>query len=537
MSLSDLVEFGQVGHPLARMPVRDPGRGIDMSTGALGQGLSFACGLAVAARRLDRSSRVFTLLGDAECTEGQTWEAAMTAGRLGLRNVVGLLDANGHGSVIAVDRVAWTARWAAFGWNVVDVDGHDVGAIAEVLRDTRDVSAPSMVILHTTKGRGLLPPLEGSSSLSSEADPAFMPPFDLDADWARAKQAIERISRPIDAVEPASVTAGQPTRARVLRDLRGLTPGASALTKQVGGDLAVEITAVPTLMLAPDAIRNSGLLQRMREIGSWSFDNPKSNILECAIAEQDAASLAAGAAAGGLRPVLFSMEGFYWRMLDQIRESIAFQRLPVILVGTSGGLGDPLGPMVQSDRLLAVLTQMLDIEIFEASDANWAKLLFAECVAAARPCYLRLPHEPAVVMERLEVLAGTDLADGCDVAVEVDDPDITIVTAGSMVSVARETATTVERRGMRCRVVDVFGLSRFARLDDRIRQRFVAAKVLSVSLHNAPSTVLGRFLPRTGLAIGVDGYGMSGWPVSKLYDAAGLTADAIAARILNAADR
>ncbi|MFD8609660.1 thiamine pyrophosphate-dependent enzyme [Streptomyces sp. NPDC059631] len=533
--------FGQVGHPVPRMPVRGAVPGMEMSSGALGQGLSYGAGLALADRRAGRATRTFVILGDGECTEGQVWEAAMTASRLGLRNLIALVDANGSGSVIKLPREQWAARWEGFGWRTVSVDGHDLGAITAALREDSD--RPTAIILNTVKGFGLSAEVEGSNTLSADVAAEHLPGWDAAALIDAALEAIDRyfphapVRRRGQAV-PAAVPAARPGRAELLAKVTSYEAGASVVAKKaLGGELAVELAGLPMLWMAPDAIRNSGLLARMEEVGSWDWDTPQADVLQCAIAEQDAASLAAGAASAGLWPVLFSMEGFYWRMLDQVRESVAFPKVPVLLVGTSGGLGDPLGPMVQSDGCLAALAAINDLEIFEAADINTAKLLALEALSTGRPAYLRLPHEAVPVRHTLEELAARPLHEGVLTLVDQPDPDLVILTAGAMRERAIEAGQVLsDQDRRRVRVLEIISPSRFTALTPGRLRELVPAHAAAVSVHNAPSSVLGNLLPhsRGGIGetrIGVDTYGIAGWPQEALYEAAGLTTDAIADRI------
>jgi len=554
--LANLVEFGQVGHGLPRMPTRSPEHGIDMSTGALGQGLSFACGMAVGLRRSGSSGRAFAVLGDGECTEGQTWEAALSASRHGLRNVVALLDANGSGSVIKLDPASWARRWESFGWHVHDVAGHDVEQIRDALSATQPAIAPSIIVLRTVKGMGLLRPMAGSNELSGEVDRKYIPEFNLEQAVSAALEVVDqhypdaarrRAGDPIHGTGPARgpapahgddrAPAASPLsdRKKVLALMNGTPAGDLVSVKQVGGPLAEDLAGSPVMLMSPDAIRNSGILPRMLQAGAWSYDNPQSNVMQCPIAEQDTASMAAGLAAVGLRPLVFSMEGFYWRMLDQIRESICFPGLPVVLVGTSGGIGDPLGPMVQSDTCLLALSSLLRLTVFEAADVNWARLLCAEALAAGVPSYIRLPHEPVPVRDDLSDIADLDLSDGAWPILDQPRPDVTLVTAGAM----RETALAVaarlaEEHGCAVRVVEVYCISRFRDLPADRKARLVRPGRLTASIHNAPAQVLGAVLPPGAVAIGADGFGHSGWPLSRLYEEAGLGVAAIAARLRKA---
>lgn len=536
----ELAGFGQLGHPVPRMPQRGALAGIHMSTGALGQGLSFGVGAALADRRAGRSRRTFVMLGDGECTEGQVWEAAMTAARLGLRNLVALVDANGSGSVIELAREEWSARWRGFGWHTREVDGHDVTAIAEALRTAPETTQPMVIILETIKGKGLRPPAEGSNTLSAETSPEYLPTWDTETLIADALAVIDRhhpgaATRRTGPNSPNRIVQDRPLveREELLTRLSGHPVGTQPVAKKaLGSDLAVQLAGLPVLWMAPDAIRNSGLLDRMTDIGSWHWDTPGADVLQCAIAEQDAASLAAGAASAGLLPVLFCMEGFYWRMLDQIRQSIAFPQLPVLLVGTSGGLGDPLGPMVQSDGCLAALAALPGLEILEAGDINTATVLAVEALTSGRPAYLRLPHEAIPVRHDLAELAGRSTTDGVWTLQDAAAPQVVIATAGAMRQVALDTAEHLHTHHVRVRVLEIISPTRAARLDPQRRAELFPPDAVAVSVHNAPSAVLGSLLPPGALAVGVDDYGISGWPLVDLYQAAGLTANALTDRIL-----
>lgn len=131
-------------------------RGIDFSTGSLGQGLSIATGAALAARLDGSERRVFALLSDAECDEGSTWEAVMFAAHHQLGNLVAIVDSNGQQAlgrtrdVLSLDPLA--RRWRAFGWDVHEVDGHDVQALHDVI-DGLDRGLPHVLVANTTFGK------------------------------------------------------------------------------------------------------------------------------------------------------------------------------------------------------------------------------------------------------------------------------------------------------------------------------------------------------------------------------------------------
>lgn len=142
------------GHPDPKVP------GIEVSTGSLGHGLPVGVGMALAAKRRNAGHRVFVVLGDGECNEGSVWEAAMSAAKHKLDNLIAMVDYNkqqSYGSTYEVlDLEPFAAKWQAFGFAVKEVDGHDVAALQRVLADVPFVSGkPSAIICHTVKGKGV----------------------------------------------------------------------------------------------------------------------------------------------------------------------------------------------------------------------------------------------------------------------------------------------------------------------------------------------------------------------------------------------
>jgi transketolase len=158
--VSELKRFRHVESFLEGHPCRKTVPGVDVSTGSLGQGLSIACGLALAGKLDRKGYRVYAVLGDGECQEGQVWEAAMAAGHYKLDNLCAIVDRNSlqidgtTEEVMGIEPIA--DKWAAFGWNVLTIDGHDIAAIIKALDDADILKgAPTVIIAHTTKGKGV----------------------------------------------------------------------------------------------------------------------------------------------------------------------------------------------------------------------------------------------------------------------------------------------------------------------------------------------------------------------------------------------
>jgi transketolase len=134
--------------------------GIEANTGSLGQGLSIACGMAAGLRIDGRSSRVYCVVGDGEMAEGQIWEAAMAASFYRLDNLTGILDRNGLQATGPIEQRFNTnpvaEKWRAFGWQVSEIDGHDMRSILQALDQADQAGGkPKMIIARTVKGAGI----------------------------------------------------------------------------------------------------------------------------------------------------------------------------------------------------------------------------------------------------------------------------------------------------------------------------------------------------------------------------------------------
>lgn len=156
----ELMKLRKLGAMLQGHPDMKGTPGVDMSTGSLGQGISTAVGMALAAK-LDKSERrIFTLLGDGELNEGLVWEAAMCAAHYELDNLVAILDFNGlqidgkNEDVMDISPV--DEKFASFGWNVIPVDGHDVDALLAAFETAKACkTGPSILLAKTIKGKGV----------------------------------------------------------------------------------------------------------------------------------------------------------------------------------------------------------------------------------------------------------------------------------------------------------------------------------------------------------------------------------------------
>lgn len=156
----DLMMLRRLGSHLQGHPDSKVTPGVEVCTGSLGQGLSMAVGMALGLRLDGKPNRVYALLGDGELQEGQVWEAAMAAGHYKTDNLCALVDANGLqidgevAKVMGVDPIA--DKFKAFGWNTIEIDGHDIAAIASALEQAAAAKGkPTVIVARTVKGKGV----------------------------------------------------------------------------------------------------------------------------------------------------------------------------------------------------------------------------------------------------------------------------------------------------------------------------------------------------------------------------------------------
>lgn len=158
--VDDLITLRRIDSHLQGHPDMNQTPGVEMSTGSLGQGLSVACGMAIAAKMDEADWRVYALLGDGEIEEGQIWEAAMTAVHRKLDNLTIFVDWNGlqiDGPVTEVKSMENIGdRFAAFGWHVIEADGHDIPEIMDAIDEAHQTTGrPTAIIARTVKGKGV----------------------------------------------------------------------------------------------------------------------------------------------------------------------------------------------------------------------------------------------------------------------------------------------------------------------------------------------------------------------------------------------
>jgi transketolase len=355
----DLAQLRQIdsdleGHPTPRLPF------VDVATGSLGQGLGVGVGLALGARMLGTEARVFVLLGDGEMAEGSVWEAAQMASHEKLDNLVALVDVNGLGqsgpTMLGHDLKAYQRRFAAFGWRVNVIDGHDMKQVTVALRRaTRGRGAPTAIVARTVKGKALGPDVEGKEGWHGKPLPAEI-----------AERVIASLERGLHHLPPPPIRrprrrAGK-TTLPAPQPIAGKPPVGEIATRQAYGEALVRLgESDPRVRVLDGDVKNSTYAEKFK-------DRFPDRFVEGWIAEQNMVSTAAGLGAQGLVPFVSSFACFLERAADQVRMA-GISRANVKLCGSHAGvsIGED-GPSQMALEDLAMFRAIPEAVVFYPSD-------------------------------------------------------------------------------------------------------------------------------------------------------------------------
>ncbi|MBN1492152.1 MAG: transketolase [Phycisphaerae bacterium] len=449
------------GHP-------NPAEGFpffDAATGSLGQGLSIGAGLGAAAKLAGSDKRIFVIIGDGESREGQIWEAADFIVDHKLTNVTAIFNCNGQGQADYVSpqqsAATLTKKLLAFGWDVKEIDGHDVDAIDAVLSAAVGAK-PLAVIARTVKGWGVSAlQTEGNHGKPLTADQIPAAEADLDAMYAKLNVP-HTVDKTLTPPRPKAIAA------RVAKPIT-LPPFADAM-REYGQGSALEKRKFSTrraygVALAALGKADERIVALDGDVSNSTFANifakafPK-RFFECKIAEQNLISAAAGMAAAGYIPFASSFAKFLARGYDQI-EMASITRANIKLCGSHSGVSLAAdGPSQMSLPDMAFFRSFTETDdgsdrpacvVFHPADAIAAYHCTALAANLQGMCYVRT-HRPDVgfiydANTAFEVGGSHQLVMGSA---------LTIVSSGYMVTVCREAVEQLAAAGVKCTLIDAY---------------------------------------------------------------------------------
>ncbi len=336
-------------------------KGVESSSGSLGQGLSVSVGDALAARLDNKNYRVYCLMGDGEQQEGQIWEAAMEACHYRLDNLCGIIDKNRlqidgcTDDVMCIDPLA--EKYRAFGWDVIEIDGHNMEEILGAFKEAKETKGkPSLIIAHTTKGKGV-DFMEDVCGWHGKAPTIEQMKDGLKQLGLDTKLPVEKLLQKATAYQE-----------KITRELEAKQPKFSRdYFWNAQEDMKVEL--VPTRMGFGNALAEHGDDPRVVCLGADISDSitisqfykehPQrtERWLSMGIAEQSGTCVAAGLAKEGKLPV-FGTYGVFasGRNLDQLRTTVCYGNFNVMIAGAHGGVS--VGPDGATHQALEELFQM-----------------------------------------------------------------------------------------------------------------------------------------------------------------------------------
>jgi transketolase len=426
------------GHPTPRLPW------IDAATGSLGQGLPIGLGLAMAARLDGSPRRTFVLCGDSEMAEGSMWEAAEHAAHAGLGSVTALIDVNRLGQRGPTrhgwDLSAYTRRFAAFGWDTVEVDGHDLAAIDAALRQaTASADRPTAVIARTVKGKGV-PELEDVVSHHGKAvdDPAAA----IEALGGVTQRTFSPPAPPTVPARDAVVVAG----AGEDRPRPTWPVGTDVATRDAYGATLAWLGGQRDRLVALD-----GEVSNSTRADAFAKAYPE-RFVEAYIAEQNMLGMAIGLARSGWRPYVSSFAAFLLRAYDFTRMA-PVSMADLTVVGTHAGVEiGPDGPSQMGLEDLAAMRAVAGATVFYPCDANQTAALVELVADQPGVSYLRLTRgdRPVVYGPDERFTVG-----GSRVLRSSEEDRVTVVVAGVTL---HEALAAVDADGLPATVIDAYSV-------------------------------------------------------------------------------
>jgi transketolase len=424
------------GHPTPEIPW------VDVATGSLGQGLPIAVGIALAGARLEQADfRVWTLCGDSELAEGSMWEAFEHAGYIGLDNMIAVVDVNRLGqrgpTMHEWDTSSLAARASACGWDVQEIDGHDVEAIDAAYARAVEVERPAAIFARTKKGRGV-------AAVEDQENAHGKPLTD-------PREAIEELggerSLRVDVQAPAEAPSYEVAPAEAEEPAYEL--GEKVATRSAYGDALAWLGSVDEKVVALDGeVGNSTYAER------FAAKHPD-RFFEMYIAEQQMIAAATGLQVRDWKPFASSFGAFLSRAYDFIRMA-AVSDADLKLCGSHVGvsIGED-GPSQMALEDIASLRAVFGSVVLYPCDANQTVQLLDAMRQHRGISYMRTTRGATPVL--YEAGEGFEIGGSRTVRSSEDDA-VTLVGAGITLHECLAAADELAERGIAARVIDLYSV-------------------------------------------------------------------------------
>lgn len=566
MDMDQLRNFRQMGARTAGHPEYGHAKGIETTTGPLGQGISTAVGMALAERMHNArfgddlvDHFTYVIAGDGCLMEGISQEAIDFAGHLGLGRMIVFWDDNQitiDGSTDLSTSTDQKARFAASGWHVQSVDGHDKEAIAKAIEAARADGRPSMIACKTIIGFGA-PNKQGTSAthgaplgdeeiaLTRDAlnwpHPAFEVPEDVYAAWhavaergadtnADWRAALNTSSKGMEFLKTVARPHAPTLKAAINAYKKRLSEDAPKVATRKASEMALEVvnTALPNSIGGSADLTGSNLT-RTKAMKPVTRDNYAGDYIHYGIREHGMAAIMNGIALHG---GFVTYGGTFLAFADYCRPAIrlsALMNVPVTYVMThdSIGLGED-GPTHQPVETIASLRAMPNLNVFRPADVvETAEAWELAATSAGTPSLLCLSRQGLPTLRNNHTETNMTARGAYVLNGVPGDRDVTLIATGSEVEIALEAAEILKSGGIKAAVVSAPCFELFEQQDDDYKLSVLGTGPrvgVEAAVRQGWNTLLGH----NSAFVGMTGFGASA-PAPELYKHFGITAEAVAA--------
>jgi transketolase len=429
------------GHPAPTMPW------VEVATGSLGQGLPIGVGMALAGKYLDkRPYRVWVLLGDSEMAEGSNWEAFDHASHYQLQNLIGILDVNRLGqrgeTILGWNTRAYADRARAFGWQAIEIDGHNLEEIDGAYRQavSGQPGVPTLIVARTVKGKGVTS-VENKDGWHGKALPADEAQAAIQ-ELGGERHILVTVQKP-EPTQPISRSTPQPLQ------LPSYTAGSSVATRKAFGEALKALGAGwPDVVVLDGEVSNSTFSEDFARAYPDRF-------FEMYIAEQQMVGAAVGLSVRGYLAFASTFGAFFTRAYDFIRMA-ATSHANIRLCGSHAGvsIGED-GPSQMGLEDLAMMRAVHGSTVLYPCDANQTAKLVAEMANVKGISYLRTTREKTpVIYQPGEIFP----IGGSKVLRRSERDEVAIIAAGITLHEALKAYGQLQGEGIHARVIDAYSI-------------------------------------------------------------------------------
>ena len=560
LTMEDMQQFRQLNSRTPGHPEYGHTRGVDATTGPLGQGVSMAVGMAIAQKHLAAvfnrpdypivQHRIYALCGDGCLMEGISGEAASLAGTLKLNNITVIYDCNNitiEGDTASAFTEDVGKRYEAYGWNVLTMaDGDDLDKLNALIETSKSADAPTLIIVKTKIAR--YSPLEGNAKSHGEPlgeeniaalrknlfweDEPFHIPAQVyahcEAQNARGKAAYaawcEMLQRYAKAYPDLYKLYQQYHR-------NGLPEGLDAnafaqfdapkATRAASGELLNRLSAVLPNLMGGSADLAPSNKSELKGISYFSSEDRLGRNIHFGVREHAMGAIANGMALhGGIRPFVATFFVFSDYLRHAVRMSALMrQSVWYIFTHDSIGVGED-GPTHQPIEHLASFRAMPNCNVWRPADGIETAAAYLSAMTFAGPTTLVLSRQdlPCYGADVHDCLKGGYILEDC-----MGEPDVVLIGTGSEVALCMEAARALREENRRVRVVSMPSMNVFEAQSEAYRQQVLPPAALRVSVEAGSTFGWHQYVGERGVAIGLDTFGASG-PAKQVFEKFGFTA-------------